>query len=338
MFELVFLGTAAAVPSAERGLPALLVGHGPDRFLVDCGEGTQRQLLRAGLGFRGLRHVLLTHAHLDHVMGLAGLIATRALWGLSGAIEIIGSGETVEFVQRYLAVTVGADANRLSLACGVTGLGFVAAGLAPRRFCGGASRHPEPRLPVRGGSAPPLACRTARGIGRAGRTSAAGAGGRPPGDARRRQADRAGDGSGTRSCRRQARGCRRRRGSSLLDTAGPCCRRLGHRGHVSQPRQRARPFARASDRRGGSLAGARGGGRRAVADPYIRSISARGHQRGSRRHFSSDSDRRRFRPHLGRRALCFRKDRHLSLLPPHSTAPCISRTLPAILPAEPAAQ
>jgi ribonuclease Z len=109
MFELVFLGTAAAVPSAERGLPALLVGHGPDRFLVDCGEGTQRQLLRAGLGFRGLRHVLLTHAHLDHVMGLAGLVATRALWGLSGAIEIIGSGETVSFVERYLAVTVGAE-------------------------------------------------------------------------------------------------------------------------------------------------------------------------------------------------------------------------------------
>jgi len=109
MFELVFLGTAAAAPSAERGLPALLVGRGADRFLVDCGEGTQRQLLRAGLGFRGLRHVLLTHAHLDHMAGLAGLVATRALWGLSGAIEIIGSAETVAFVQRYLAVTVGAE-------------------------------------------------------------------------------------------------------------------------------------------------------------------------------------------------------------------------------------
>src|SRR5271169_3968943 len=108
MFELVFLGTAAAVPSAERGLPALFVGHGPSRFLVDCGEGTQRQLLRAGLGFRGLGHVLLTHAHLDHIAGLAGLVATRALWGLSDAIEIIGSGETVELVRRYLAVTVGA--------------------------------------------------------------------------------------------------------------------------------------------------------------------------------------------------------------------------------------
>ncbi len=109
MFELVFLGTAAAVPSAERGLPALLVGRGPDRFLVDCGEGTQRQLLRAGRGFRGLGHVLLTHAHLDHVAGLAGLVATRALWGLSEPIEIVGSAETVSFVGRYLAVTVGAE-------------------------------------------------------------------------------------------------------------------------------------------------------------------------------------------------------------------------------------
>src|SRR6516225_8757807 len=107
MFELVFLGTAAAVPSTERGLPALLVAKGPSRFLVDCGEGTQRQLMRAGLGFRGLGHVLLTHAHLDHVGGLAGLAATRALYGLERPIEIVGSGETIAFVRRWLAQTVG---------------------------------------------------------------------------------------------------------------------------------------------------------------------------------------------------------------------------------------
>ncbi len=122
MFELVFLGTAAAVPSAERGLPALHVGHGPDRFLVDCGEGTQRQLLRAGLGFRGLGHVLLTHAHLDHMAGLAGLVATRALWGLESAIEIVGSAETVDFVRRYLAVTVGDAAGGYRLRAVAPGL------------------------------------------------------------------------------------------------------------------------------------------------------------------------------------------------------------------------
>jgi ribonuclease Z len=107
MFELVFLGTAAAVPSAERSSPALLVSRGPERFLVDCGEGTQRQLMRAQLGFRGLRYVLLTHMHLDHVAGLAGFLATRQLYQLDGAIEIFGSRETVSFARRYLAATVG---------------------------------------------------------------------------------------------------------------------------------------------------------------------------------------------------------------------------------------
>ncbi len=109
MFELVFLGTAAAVPSAERGLPALFVARGADRSLIDCGEGTQRQLMRAGVGFRGLARVLLTHAHLDHVAGLAGLLATRALWGLTAPIEILGSGETIGFVRHYLALTVGPE-------------------------------------------------------------------------------------------------------------------------------------------------------------------------------------------------------------------------------------
>jgi ribonuclease Z len=109
MFDLVFLGTAAAVPSAERGLPALLVARGSSRFLIDCGEGAQRQLMRAGVGFRGLAHVLLTHAHLDHVLGLAGLLATFALFRVDGTIEIIGSDETLAFVRRYLADTIGPE-------------------------------------------------------------------------------------------------------------------------------------------------------------------------------------------------------------------------------------
>jgi ribonuclease Z len=109
MFDLTFLGTAAAVPSAERGLPALLVSRGPDRFLIDCGEGTQRQLIRAGLGFRGLHHVLLMHAHLDHVLGLAGLLATLALYRVGKTVQIIGSRETLAFVRRYLADAIGPE-------------------------------------------------------------------------------------------------------------------------------------------------------------------------------------------------------------------------------------
>jgi ribonuclease Z len=102
MFELRFLGTAASTPSAERGLPALLVNAAGRRFLVDCGEGTQRQMLRADTGLRRLEHVLLTHAHLDHVLGLAGLIATLGLLDLRGELAICGSPETIELVERYL--------------------------------------------------------------------------------------------------------------------------------------------------------------------------------------------------------------------------------------------
>ena len=120
MFDLVFLGTAAAVPSAERGSPALLVARESARFLVDCGEGTQRQLMRARLGFRGLGHVLLTHLHLDHVAGLAGLLATRQLYQLEGSIEIIGSHETIAFVRRYLSDTVGSEREAGYRLCAVS--------------------------------------------------------------------------------------------------------------------------------------------------------------------------------------------------------------------------
>jgi len=109
VFELTFLGTAAAVPSVDRGLPAMLVAKGAGRYLIDCGEGTQRQLMRGGLGFRGLTHVLLTHAHLDHILGLAGLLATLALYRAQGTVEIIGSDETVTFVRRYLTNTIGPE-------------------------------------------------------------------------------------------------------------------------------------------------------------------------------------------------------------------------------------
>jgi len=111
MFELVFLGTAAAVPSAERGSPALLVARGPARLLVDCGEGTQRQLMRGQLGFRGLEHVLLTHAHLDHVAGLAGLLATLELYRLGASAEVIGSRETIAVAGRYLRDTIGSESE-----------------------------------------------------------------------------------------------------------------------------------------------------------------------------------------------------------------------------------
>jgi len=77
--SVLFLGTAGAAPSAHRGAPGHLVRRGGDRILVDCGEGTQRQLLRSGVGLVDVDDVLITHCHADHVLGLPGMLKTFAL-------------------------------------------------------------------------------------------------------------------------------------------------------------------------------------------------------------------------------------------------------------------
>jgi ribonuclease Z len=90
LFELVFLGTSASAPSINRNLPALMVKHDEFRFLVDCGEGTQRQILQAGIGFKRLNRILITHGHLDHILGLAGLLSTLLRWETIETLEIYG--------------------------------------------------------------------------------------------------------------------------------------------------------------------------------------------------------------------------------------------------------
>lgn len=103
MFEVVFFGTSASAPSIHRGLPALGVLAGEQRFLVDCGEGTQRQILRSGIGFKRLNRILLTHAHLDHILGLGGLISTFARWEEAlDTIEIYGSRQTLDRVHTLI--------------------------------------------------------------------------------------------------------------------------------------------------------------------------------------------------------------------------------------------
>ncbi len=91
MFEVVILGTSASAPSIQRNVTASVVVYRQYRFLVDCGEGTQRQILRSGIGFRRLDRVLLTHGHLDHILGLAGLVSTFSRWEATEGLEIYGS-------------------------------------------------------------------------------------------------------------------------------------------------------------------------------------------------------------------------------------------------------
>jgi ribonuclease Z len=88
--DLVFLGTAGSMPTAQRGPAALLVRRGGERLLFDCGEGTQRQLLRSTVGLVDLREVFLTHFHADHVLGLPGMLKTFALRGREEALVVYG--------------------------------------------------------------------------------------------------------------------------------------------------------------------------------------------------------------------------------------------------------
>ncbi|MGC8855528.1 MAG: ribonuclease Z [Anaerolineae bacterium] len=98
MFELLFLGTSASAPSAKRGLSAQIVSHNEYRFLVDCGEGTQRQILQTGMGFKRLTRILLTHGHLDHILGLGGLVSTFLRWEAIEELEIFGGRATLDRV------------------------------------------------------------------------------------------------------------------------------------------------------------------------------------------------------------------------------------------------
>ena len=102
MFEIIFLGTSASAPSIRRGLSAQIIKHDEYRFLVDCGEGTQRQILQSGMGFKRLTRVLLTHGHLDHILGLGGLLSTLTRWEALDNFEIFGSKRTLERVHSLL--------------------------------------------------------------------------------------------------------------------------------------------------------------------------------------------------------------------------------------------
>jgi ribonuclease Z len=87
--DVLFVGTAGSAPTARRGLPATLVRRGGERLLFDCGEGTQRQLVRS-VGLIELEEVFLTHFHADHVLGLPGMLKTFSLRGRERPLEVYG--------------------------------------------------------------------------------------------------------------------------------------------------------------------------------------------------------------------------------------------------------
>ena len=106
MFEVCFLGTSASAPSIERNLTSTMLIHEGERFLLDCAEGTQRQILQSRLGFKDLRRIFLTHGHLDHILGIGGLTSTFGRWEAIPRIEIYGGRWALDRVRDLMKVVL----------------------------------------------------------------------------------------------------------------------------------------------------------------------------------------------------------------------------------------
>lgn len=102
--RVVFLGTAGSFPTAARSLPAVAVHRGRELFLFDCGEGTQRQLFIAKIGFRYALRVFISHMHGDHVLGIPGLLQTMALFNVTRPVDIFGPAGIDRFVHAMLEI------------------------------------------------------------------------------------------------------------------------------------------------------------------------------------------------------------------------------------------
>lgn len=100
--KVVFLGTSSMQPTKERGLPAFLFSHGSENILVDCGEGTQRQMKIKKIKPNKLTKVLISHWHGDHVLGLGGLIRNLGANQYNGTLEIYGPREIKKYIDNIL--------------------------------------------------------------------------------------------------------------------------------------------------------------------------------------------------------------------------------------------
>jgi ribonuclease Z len=112
--RVVFLGTGGSVPTPKRGLPAVLIEREGEHLMFDCGEGVQRQMIKAKCGFHKKMKIFITHMHGDHVLGLPGLLQTMAMLDRQKKLEVYGPvglkrflegiRETVQFVLTFEVV------------------------------------------------------------------------------------------------------------------------------------------------------------------------------------------------------------------------------------------
>jgi len=97
--RVIFLGTAGSVPTPKRSLPAILMQRKGEQLMFDCGEGVQRQMMKAKTGFHKKMKVFISHMHGDHVLGLPGIMQTMALLDRERKLEVYGPSGIERFIE-----------------------------------------------------------------------------------------------------------------------------------------------------------------------------------------------------------------------------------------------
>src|SRR5687768_4377222 len=97
------LGTSAARPTVERNVSSIAVIREGETLLFDCGEGTQRQMMRYGITF-SLNEIFFTHLHADHLLGVIGLLRTLGLQGRTEEIRLYGPPGSEKLLRRAIAI------------------------------------------------------------------------------------------------------------------------------------------------------------------------------------------------------------------------------------------
>ncbi len=105
--DILFLGSSAATPSRGGSTSCIAVREGMDIAILDCGEGSQRQLMISPLSFMKIKVILITHMHGDHVLGLPGLIQTMSLSGRTDPLTLCGPKGIGEFLEGVMTSTGG---------------------------------------------------------------------------------------------------------------------------------------------------------------------------------------------------------------------------------------
>jgi len=118
--KLIFLGTSSSIPTPERGLSSVALKRGKEILLFDVGEGTQRQMINAGIGFGRITKIFITHFHGDHILGLLGLLQTMSLLNRDQSLDIYGPRGIIGFLRhnmRYLkfGLTFQISANEVKM-------------------------------------------------------------------------------------------------------------------------------------------------------------------------------------------------------------------------------